>query len=60
MEELNAAVEAAAQFDVPVSATLSFDTNGRTMMGISGTQLGEWWKTSPRALTIGANCGIGP
>lgn len=60
-EELNAAVEAAAQFDVPVSATLSFDTNGRTMMGISGTQLGEWWKKSPHApLTIGANCGIGP
>lgn len=60
-EELNAAVEAAAQFDVPVSATLSFDTNGRTMMGISGSQLGEWWKTSPHApLAIGANCGIGP
>lgn len=60
-QELNAATEAASQFGVPVSATLSFDTNGRTMMGISGTQLGEWWKASPHApLTVGANCGIGP
>lgn len=60
-EELNAAVDAASAFDVPVSATLSFDTNGRTMMGVTGTQLGEWWLSQGRRLvSIGANCGIGP
>lgn len=60
-EELNAAVDAASRFDAPVSATLSFDTNGRTMMGLSATQLGEWWKAHEhRPVSIGANCGIGP
>lgn len=60
-EELEAAVQAIAPFDIPVSATLSFDTNGRTMMGITGTQLGEWWSAhaEPPSL-LGANCGIGP
>ncbi len=60
-EELNAAVDAATRFDAPVSATLSFDTNGRTMMGLSATQLGEWWQRHEhRPVSIGANCGIGP
>lgn len=60
-EELNAAVEAADAFDIPVSATLSFDTNGRTMMGISARQVGEWWAAHPtRPTAVGANCGIGP
>lgn len=60
-EELEAAVEGAAGLGVPVSATLSFDTNGRTMMGITGTQLGEWQSRHGLALTaVGANCGIGP
>jgi 5-methyltetrahydrofolate--homocysteine methyltransferase len=60
-EELNAAVEAANRFDLPVSATLSFDTNGRTMMGLTATQLAEWWQSHPdRPVSVGANCGIGP
>ncbi|MDH4308703.1 MAG: betaine--homocysteine S-methyltransferase [Acidimicrobiia bacterium] len=60
-EELNAAAEAASMFDVPVSVTMSFDTNGRTMMGISPTQLADWWATTPfRPVSVGANCGIGP
>lgn len=60
-DELNAAVEAANRFDIPVSATLSFDTNGRTMMGITATQVGEWWLAQDRRpVSIGSNCGIGP
>jgi 5-methyltetrahydrofolate--homocysteine methyltransferase len=60
-EELDAAVEAASRFDLPVSVTMSFDTNGRTMMGVTATQLGEWWQRQERRpLTVGANCGIGP
>lgn len=60
-EELEAAVEGTAGFGVPVSATLSFDTNGRTMMGITAAEVGEWWAGHPTAPTVvGANCGIGP
>lgn len=60
-EELNAATEAASRFDVPVSATMSFDTNGHTMMGVSPAKLGDWWKTNEhRPVSVGANCGIGP
>lgn len=60
-DELNAAVEAANRFDIPVSATLSFDTNGRTMMGVTATQVAEWWlRQERRPTSIGANCGIGP
>lgn len=60
-DELDAAVEAANRFDLPVSATLSFDTNGRTMMGITATQVGEWWlRQECPPVSIGANCGIGP
>lgn len=60
-EELDAAVEAAQAFGIPVAATLSFDTNGCTMMGISGTEVGRWWAGREHPPTvIGANCGIGP
>lgn len=60
LEELDAAVEAAAFFDVPRVATLSFDTAGRTMMGVTGTQLAEWAVADGRLTGVGANCGIGP
>ncbi|HLU30475.1 MAG TPA: betaine--homocysteine S-methyltransferase [Acidimicrobiia bacterium] len=60
-EELEAAIEGASGLGIPISATLSFDTNGRTMMGITGTQLGEWWSNrSVAPVAVGANCGIGP
>lgn len=60
-EELNAAVEAARGFDLPAVATLSFDTNGRTMMGLAPSALGQWWAgLERRPVAVGANCGIGP
>lgn len=60
-EELEAAVEGASGLGVPVSATLSFDTNGRTMMGITPRQLGEWRaRRGDGPVSIGANCGVGP
>ncbi len=60
-EELNAAADAAATFDIPFATTLSFDTNGRTMMGISPGAVGEWFLGRADApLAVGANCGIGP
>lgn len=60
-EELEAAVDATSGLGLPVATTLSFDTNGRTMMGISASQVARWWSgraDSPAA--FGANCGIGP
>ena len=39
LEEARAAVEGARSItDLPVAATMSFDTNGRTMMGITPAQ----------------------
>lgn len=60
-EELGAAIEGCHGLGIPVTATLSFDTNGRTMMGLSPQQFGEWWAgLAEPPLAIGANCGIGP
>ena len=58
-EELDAAVTAATGRGVPVTATLSFDTNGHTMMGLAPTAFGTWWQEHQIA-GLGANCGIGP
>lgn len=60
-EELEAAVVACSGRGVPVTATLSFDTNGHTMMGIRPDDFGKWWNSFPEPPTaIGANCGVGP
>ncbi|MEM1383596.1 MAG: betaine--homocysteine S-methyltransferase [Pseudomonadota bacterium] len=59
-EELRAAAEAAANKAVPFCATLSFDTAGRTMMGVTShayAQLAPGLATAP--IAIGANCGTG-
>lgn len=61
LDELDAAVQACQGLGLPVTATLSFDTAGHTMMGVSGRRLGEWLLSTPHApLALGANCGIGP
>lgn len=60
IEELAAAVDACSGRGVPVTATLSFDTNGHTMMGISPTAFADWFNHDQRLAAIGVNCGIGP
>lgn len=60
LEELAASVDAASRFRLPVVATLSFDTAGHTMMGVSGEAVAEWAKDDGRLDGLGANCGIGP
>lgn len=57
LDEVSAAVEGARSVsDLPICATLSFDTAGRTMMGVSGhdavVRLAELGVTA-----VGANCG---
>ena len=60
-EELAAAVEGCSGLGLPVTVTLSFDTNGKTMMGLAPSEFGEWWASQAEPpLAIGANCGIGP
>ncbi|MFZ0015229.1 MAG: betaine--homocysteine S-methyltransferase [Acidimicrobiia bacterium] len=61
IEELAAAVEAASRTGLPIVSTFSFDTHGRTMMGLPPVELASWWRdASPEATAIGANCGVGP
>ena len=59
-EEYKAAAEAAALADMPWCGTMSFDTAGRTMMGVTSAamaQMVEKIKVPP--LAFGANCGVG-
>lgn len=59
-EEVNAALEAAAAVGLPAVCTLSFDTNGRTMMGVTPARLVECvhgHNHAPQA--FGGNCGTG-
>ena len=59
-EELNAAVEGAAVAGLPIVVTMSFDTNGRTMMGITPPAFGQLAHALPvLPAAIGANCGTG-
>ena len=57
LDEVEAAVRGArSACDLGVAATMSFDTAGRTMMGVTGTELAE--RLSELGLAaIGANCG---
>ena len=60
-EELEAAVVACSGRGIPVTATLSFDTNGHTMMGIRPDEFARWWLSFPDPPSaIGVNCGVGP
>jgi 5-methyltetrahydrofolate--homocysteine methyltransferase len=59
VEETEAAVAGARTTGLPVVATLSFDTNGRTMMGITPSELAELHRKHGLA-ACGGNCGTGP
>ena len=59
-EEVEAAVAGASTTGLPVVCTLSFDTNGRSMMGISPADFSDIEKSlSPRLAACGSNCGVG-
>lgn len=60
LEEIRAAAIAAARVGLPYTFTASFDTAGRTMMGVTPAALVEFaQQLEPRPLAIGANCGVG-
>ncbi len=59
VEETEAAVAGARAAQLPIVATLSFDTNGRTMMGITPSELADLHRRHGLA-ACGSNCGVGP
>ena len=59
-DEVRAAVEGVATVGLPVVCTVSFDTNGRTMMGVSPSDFAELERSlTPRLAACGTNCGVG-
>jgi len=60
-EEYRAAGEAAGLAGIPWCGTMSFDTAGRTMMGLTSSAMVEMvaGMKGARPLAFGANCGVG-
>ena len=61
-DELKAATAGAGRTGLPVVTTLTFDTNGSTMMGVKPAEVASFCQHDlhPLPLAYGANCGIGP
>lgn len=58
--EIRAAARAAVEVGMPFTVTASFDTAGRTMMGLPPAGLADLAGELPAApLAVGANCGVG-
>ena len=59
-EEFRAAAEAFALADMPWCGTMSFDTAGRTMMGLTSAEMAKMITKIPnQPIGFGANCGVG-
>src|SRR5579883_1057371 len=57
-DETEAAIEGARRPGLPIVTTLSFDTNGRTMMGLTPAELAGLSRRHHLA-ACGSNCGVG-
>lgn len=59
-EEVELAVQGASQSELPIVFTMSFDTNGRTMMGVGAADLmALHHRLGAQVHACGTNCGIG-
>lgn len=58
-EEMQAAAKAAIKTGLPYVITASFDTAGRTMMGLLPSDVHGVIKEDEKPTAIGANCGVG-
>ncbi|VDS06870.1 Bifunctional homocysteine S-methyltransferase/5,10-methylenetetrahydrofolate reductase [Paracoccus haematequi] len=59
-QEFRAAAEAARLADMPWGGMMSFDTAGRTIMGVTSAQLSALVERLPNPpIAYGANCGVG-
>lgn len=60
IEEVNAAIEAANAVGLDYAVTTSFDTAGKTMMGLAPATLGDEMNALDKVpAAIGSNCGVG-
>lgn len=60
LRETQAAIQGArSETDLPIFATMSFDTNGKTSMGVTPAQAAQEL-TRLGVTALGANCGHGP
>jgi 5-methyltetrahydrofolate--homocysteine methyltransferase len=60
LNEIKAAIEGIREVsDLPISVTMSFDTHGRTVMGVTPAKAVNYLLQFPVS-SIGANCGNGP
>ena len=60
-EEVAAAHAGANDVGLPTVTTMTFDTAGRTMMGVTPADAFDYCRNlEPRPLAIGSNCGAGP
>jgi methionine synthase I (cobalamin-dependent) len=59
LEEVDAAMDAAKAVGLPFAATMTFDTAGRSMMGIVPLDYARH-ANAGGAVAVGANCGVGP
>ena len=59
IEEVNAAFEAASSTGLPVASTMTFDTAGKSMMGVNPDDYARH-VSGLGAVALGANCGVGP
>ncbi|XDZ65450.1 betaine--homocysteine S-methyltransferase [Alphaproteobacteria bacterium LSUCC0684] len=59
LEEVDAAMDAAKSVGLPFTATMTFDTAGKSMMGV---EPGDYARHVHQggAVAAGANCGVGP
>lgn len=58
-EEVEAAIAGCRATGLPVVSTLSFDTNGRTMMSLTPNELASIHRAHG-LFACGSNCGVGP
>ncbi len=58
-DEMKAAAEAANVVGMPYVVTASFDTAGRTMMGLLPKDIMTVFEEGEKPVAVGANCGVG-
>lgn len=58
-EEMQAAAKAAIATDMPYVITASFDTAGRTMMGLLPSDIHKVITEDKKPVAMGSNCGVG-
>ncbi|MGB1360915.1 MAG: betaine--homocysteine S-methyltransferase [Alphaproteobacteria bacterium] len=61
IEEASCALKGAQSVGLPIVCTMTFDTAGKTMMGVTPEQAGQLLPAlEAKPVAIGANCGVGP